>query len=98
MDMRCTYGLSVTSHSPLNRGGERRATVANFAQHSYFNLDGASDIRDHRLRILADAYTPVGDNLIPTGEIAAVDRRPMISACRAGSGRMVQRLMIIISS
>ncbi len=74
MDIRCTYGfvgdttLAVDIHAVSDA-----ATVVNFAQHSYFNLDGASDIRNHRLRILADAYTPVGDNLIPTGEVAAVD-------------------------
>ena len=60
MDIRCTYGfagdttLGVDIHAVSDA-----ATVVDFAQRSFFNLDGASDIRNHRLRILADAYTPV---------------------------------------
>lgn len=77
MNVRCTYGfvgdttLGVEIHAVTDA-----ATIVNFAQHSYFNLDGSSDIRDHRLRILADAYTPVDDNLIPTGEITPVGATP----------------------
>lgn len=49
-----------------------RATPINLAQHLYFNLTGGVDIRDHQLRIAAERYTPVGPDLIPTGEQAAV--------------------------
>jgi aldose 1-epimerase len=74
MHIRCTYSfIGDTTLAVEVEATTDAATVVNFAQHSYFNLDGSSDIRDHRLRILADAYTPVGDNLIPTGEIAPVD-------------------------
>jgi aldose 1-epimerase len=49
-------------------------TLCNLAQHSYFNLDdgGATDILDHSLEISADAYLPVDDELIPTGEVKPV--------------------------
>ncbi|MFS4437006.1 aldose epimerase family protein [Paracoccaceae bacterium GXU_MW_L88] len=41
------------------------------AFHPYFNFGGAS--RDHHLRILADHYLPTDSDLLPTGEIAAVE-------------------------
>ena len=52
------------------------ATIINLAQHSYFNLDGGEDVRDHELMIAADFYTPTDRALIPTGEIAPVAGTP----------------------
>lgn len=46
-------------------------TLCNLAHHSYFNL-GCHTISDHLLRIAADHYLPVDDDLIPTGEIHPV--------------------------
>lgn len=43
-----------------------------FAHHGYFNLDGDADITNHLLQIDAQSYLPVDDDLIPTGEVAAV--------------------------
>lgn len=40
-------------------------TPCNLAHHGYFNLDGGGDVRDHRLRVAADRYLPVDDDLIP---------------------------------
>ena len=56
-----------------------KATPFNVAQHAYWNLGGARDatsVLDHTLRIDADAYTPVNDTLIPTGEIRPVAGTP----------------------
>ena len=47
-------------------------TLCNFAHHSYVNLSGRPTIAGHRLRVAADSYLPVDDDLIPTGE-----RRPV---------------------
>lgn len=48
-------------------------TPCSLAHHGYFDLDGRGDIRGHRLRVQADHYLPVDDDLIPTGEIAPVE-------------------------
>lgn len=47
-------------------------TFCNFAQHSYFNLDGRPTVADHRLTVPADTYLPVDDDLIPLGPPAPV--------------------------
>lgn len=47
-------------------------TLCNFAQHGYFNLTGAADITDHLLEVPADSFTPVDDDLIPTGAVDPV--------------------------
>lgn len=51
-------------------------TIVNLAHHSYFNLDGAPDILGHTLQLAAPFYTPVDDELIPTGEILSVADTP----------------------
>jgi aldose 1-epimerase len=54
-----------------------RDTLVNLTNHSYFNLKGAGTILDHELTLHADNFTPVSDDLIPTGEIAPVAGTPM---------------------
>jgi aldose 1-epimerase len=49
-----------------------RATPVNLTLHGYYNLDGSDDARDHRLLVSADFWTPVDEELIPTGAIAPV--------------------------
>lgn len=66
--LRADGTLDVTYQSQTDR-----PTLANIAHHSYFNLDGSDDVYDHRFMIMADHYLPVGDDLIPTGEIADVE-------------------------
>lgn len=53
-----------------------RVTIVNLTNHSYFNLAGQRTILDHELTLHADAFTPVTEELIPTGEIRSVENTP----------------------
>jgi aldose 1-epimerase len=55
-----------------------RRTIANFTDHTFFNLagHGSGDILGHVLAINADRYTPVNTDLIPTGELTPVVGTP----------------------
>ncbi len=56
-----------------------KTTPINLTNHCYFNLSAGKDstILNHSLQLLADAYTPVNDVLIPLGTIDAVKNTPM---------------------
>lgn len=53
-----------------------KPTPVNLTHHSYFNLAGEGTILDHVLELKASHYTPVNEELIPTGEIAPVEGTP----------------------
>jgi aldose 1-epimerase len=80
LDVRVTYAvsandvLSVDYHATADR-----PTPVNLTQHAYFNLagEGSGDVLGHELELCASAYTPLGSNLLPTGEIAPVEGTPL---------------------
>ena len=77
IEVTCTYRLlepailEVELHATCDA-----PTIVNLAHHSYFNLDGSADARDHELQMDAAFYTPVDADLIPTGEVRAVAGTP----------------------
>lgn len=48
-------------------------TIVSFTHHSYFNLSYEPTIHEHELRLKADRFTPVDEQLIPTGELIKVE-------------------------
>jgi len=54
-------------------GQPDRPTPLNLAQHSYYNLLGKGDIREHQVQISASSYTESGPSLLPTGKIASIE-------------------------
>lgn len=53
-------------------------TIINFTNHSYFNMNGhnSGTMLNHTLKLNADFYTPIGEGVIPTGEILSVKGTP----------------------
>jgi len=51
-----------------------QATIINLTSHPYFNLSGdfSKPVLNHLLQLEADQFTPVNQDLVPTGEIVAV--------------------------
>lgn len=47
-------------------------TFVNFANHSYWNLDGTDTWAGHRLKVAASEYLPTTAEFVPTGEVAPV--------------------------
>jgi aldose 1-epimerase len=73
-----TYRLSEASELRIEyQATTDRDTIINLSNHSYFNLAAGGTILDHEVQINADAFTPVDQTLIPTGEIRNVKDTPL---------------------
>lgn len=71
-----------------------KATPINLTSHSYFNLSAGNDstILGHELMLNAKAFTPVNDQLIPTGEIKEVAGSPMDFTSSKKIGRDIEQV------
>ena len=76
LHVKVTYELLMDQLFITYEAETDKATVLNLTNHAYFNLAGEGTIRDHLLFINASRYTPVNEELIPTGELANVEGTP----------------------
>src|SRR5690606_18566418 len=73
----CTYRLTGEGVlSVVYEATTDAPTPVNLCQHSYFILDAGTDAFGHEIRLAADHYLPVDDDLIPTGEVRSVADTP----------------------
>lgn len=99
LDARVTYTLTNENALVIDYAAVTdAATPVNLTQHAYFNLagDDAGEIFDHELMLNASHFTPVDDQLIPTGAILPVRGTPLdfttpraIGARAADGGRLL---------
>lgn len=80
LDVSITYQLTEGDGFIISyRAISDKRTLVNMTNHSYFNLAGheSGSVIDTEIMIQADAYTPVDEDIIPTGEICPVQGTPM---------------------
>ena len=77
--LEVTYVVSESNTLRIRYQAETDCpTVVNFTNHAYFNLAGrlSADILEHEVMIAAERFTPVDNQLIPTGQIRDVAGTP----------------------
>lgn len=75
LELEMTYWLTDANEFQIEyRAHTDQATPINLTHHSYFNLrgEGSGDILDHWIQIYSDAFVAVGNDLIPSGILQAV--------------------------
>ena len=76
LDVKCTYTFNDDCELKLHyEATTDKLTVCNLTNHSYFNLNGhdSGTIVDHTVQLLADRFTVVDGESIPTGELRSVE-------------------------
>jgi aldose 1-epimerase len=94
---RVTYELDDTDTLTITFEAETdRRTPVNLTNHTYWNLSGADPgtrgALDHELFVPASRYTPVGTDLIPTGQVASVAGSPLDFRLSTAIGARIREL------
>jgi len=79
LDVRVMYTLTPGDALVIDYSASTdKPTPINLTQHAFFNLagEGSGDVLGHELTVNADAFTPIDETHIPTGEIGAVGGTP----------------------
>jgi aldose 1-epimerase len=75
--IRASYEIVAPATLRLNISANTDApTLLNFANHSFWNLDGSDHWQGHSLQIAAEHFLPTTADLIPTGTIVPVAGTP----------------------
>jgi aldose 1-epimerase len=88
------YRLGASSLDITMTAQTSAPTVVNMVNHAYWNLLGHDDgdVLGHRLQIEADFFTPVDDELLPTGEIRPVEGTPFDFRQRREIGTSIRQV------
>jgi len=78
IEVEVTYRLKDGAVEIEYKAQSDEDTPINLTNHCYFNLGGhdSGGIEGHYLQVFSDYFTPINDNLIPTGEIMDVTDTP----------------------
>lgn len=78
VDVTVTYAVAPGEVRIDYSATSDRPTPFNVTNHAYFHLDGegSGPVDDHVLEVPASAFTPVGDAMVPTGEVRPVEGTP----------------------
>lgn len=79
LKVKVSYTLTDDNELQINYYATTdKTTIINLTHHSFFNLagEGNGDVNHHQLMINADFFTPVNQDLIPTGVIEKVKGTP----------------------
>ena len=77
LDMVCTYELTDKGELILTYDAQTsKPTVCNLTNHAYFNIGNDDTILDQILELNCSYITPTDDELIPHGELLAIDGTP----------------------
>lgn len=72
-----TYTLTNDNELKIEyQANTNKPTHINLTNHCYWNLAGGGDVLKHELKLNSDKFVAVNDELIPTGELKAVQGTP----------------------